>query len=506
MNPTSTRRRSSPGRSRAVIDLGSNTGRIVVFRSAGHASLEIVWDSKVPLRLIRELDARGRLKPKGIDRTLRALRDFRAVAEGTGASRVLAVATSAAREVADGPSLIRCIRRETGVRVRILDAEAEARLAFLGAVYGLPVRHGLLVDLGGGSLQIVRFRDRRLLRSWSLPLGALRLSDQFIASRRPSAGMMRKLRAHLNGRLKKERIPALAADECLIGTGGTIRNLAKIESRHPGFPILRLHGHVLTRGRLGQVASLLTARRPAALVSLPGLSKDRAESITAGCVTVETVMDLLGARELLVSGQGLREGLLLDEMGRKLPGVGTVRRTSMADLSSRFASWNAVRAERRADLAERFFRRLEGKKARDMRELLGFAAQVLDIGRSIDYYQRHQHAAMILRSTNLLGFSHREIALLSAVVEFAGDPGASLKRYRPLLSDTDHRSVLRAGVVMALADEIEHRLPSGDPVRVRISLRSDSVVLRSPALEAWDPRRLAERFRGAFGRDLRIGA
>src|SRR5207302_9664325 len=122
----------------------------------------------------------GELSPETMDRTLRILHGFLAVAETSGAERTVAVATAAVREAANGDELIQRTRRELGIPVDIADGDEEARFGFLGAVHGLPVQDGIVLDVGGGSLQLIHFRERRLERSWSLPLGALRLSDRFL--------------------------------------------------------------------------------------------------------------------------------------------------------------------------------------------------------------------------------------------------------------------------------------------------------------------------------------
>ena len=212
-----------------------------------------------------------------------ALRDFRAIALGAGATSILAVATSAVREAANGTTLVERARRELGMRVVIIDGEREATFAFLGAVHGLPVDHGLLFDLGGGSLEVSQFRDRKLVGTWTLPLGALRLSDRFLGdSDRPSPRAVRRLRDHVTKTLRKAGIPRLGRDEQLIGTGGTVRNLAKMEARTRRDPLPHVHGFVLeisdVRSLVQRTASLGKSARGA----IPGLNRDRADSIAGG--------------------------------------------------------------------------------------------------------------------------------------------------------------------------------------------------------------------------------
>ena len=486
----------------AVVDIGSNSVRIVVFDIDRRGVLEILADERSSLRLIREMDAGHRLKSSAIERTIGVLKDFRQLAKGAGAFPVIAVATAAVREATNAPLFIRRVRREVGLTVQVLDGAWESRYAFLGAIYGLPVRHGTLIDIGGGSLQITRFRDRKLKRSWSLPLGALRMSDRFLSSDLPTGGQIRRLRKHILERFNRLNLPAMREGEILIGTGGTVRNLAKIDSRAQNYPIQRLHGYQLYRSRLSGWEAFLTSRRLSRRTSLPGLNRDRADSIVGGCIVAESIMHLLGAKEMLVAGQGLREGLVLETLGLETPAIDAVRAKSIVDLSSRFSCCWTERAERRKEIVLLLCRKLMPETPVEVRELAGHAAALLDIGRSIDFYRRYRHTAMILRATDLLGFDHRQVLMLSAIVEHADDDGIDFGRYHPLLHRDDRPIVQKAGITVALADSIEHRAPPERPTDLTCEARRDRVILRSSAIEHWDPRDLGGRFLKAFSRDL----
>ena len=172
------------GKPLAVIDVGSNSGRVVVLRLHG-AHIEILADARAPLRLAAELKD-GKLRSAAIERTVAAMRDFRAIAEAAGVTRIAAVATSAVREASNRDDLIQAIASEVGIDVDIIDGEEEARFSFLGAVYGLAIENGCLVDIGGGSVEVSRFKDRELQESWTLPLGALRLSKRFLQTDPPT--------------------------------------------------------------------------------------------------------------------------------------------------------------------------------------------------------------------------------------------------------------------------------------------------------------------------------
>ena len=485
----------------AVIDIGSNSGRVVVYQvdRAGH--LRILASARAPLRLVRDAGTDHVLGEPAIERTLNALEDFLAVASGSGARRTLAVATSAVRDAVDGPRLISRARRELRLTLETIDGEEEARFGLLGAVYGLPVRHGWVFDLGGGSLQISRFRNRRRVRSASLRLGALRLSERFLVNDPPRPGEVRRLKEHVHGKLRKLGLGALEPDEDLVGTGGTVRNLAKIDRRGLAYPIERLHGYTLSRARVHESATFLTEQHLERREAVPGLSDERADSIVGGAVAIEALVEALDASQILVSGQGVREGVAYSLVSPRLPSIKAVREASIDALTSRFAGWDSRRARRRARLAANLARRLLHDDP-EVAAVLAHAATVLDVGRSIEFFDRHHHVADIVVATEMNGFSHREIALLAAILRSAGTGSEDLEEYRPLVKQRDHRAVSQAGVLLSLADEIDERIAPARDARMTLRVESSRVVARVQGLIAWRERGTVKRFKRAFGKTL----
>jgi exopolyphosphatase/guanosine-5'-triphosphate,3'-diphosphate pyrophosphatase len=487
-----------------VIDIGSNSARVVVYRRDAAGRLRMLAGSRAALRLVRDVDRGRRLSDESIERALRALADFRALAEGAGATRIQAVATAAMRDAVNGPQFIERARRELGLLLEVIDGEAEARYGFLGAIQGLPVDDGQLFDLGGGSMQVIRFRERRLVRSWSLPLGSLRLSSAFLARDPPTRGERERLRRHVAKSLRDAALPALRRDEALVGTGGTVRNLAKIDARARGYPIRRVHGYLIERRQLREIAARLARTRASRREAIPGLSGERSDSIVGGALAIETLAEALGARGILISGQGVREGVAASHFEAGLRSAREVRAASVASLALRFDGWRAAAADRRQQLAQALLAALDPGASAELEEALVHSARLLDIGRSVDFFDRHRHAAEMVLAAEMDGFSHREIALLAAVLLASRERDAELKPYAPLLAKPDRGAVERAAVVLALSDDIEERCRPGAPVSLRCSVGKREARVSVPSLLAWRPRGLAERFERAFGRRLDV--
>ena len=287
----------------AVIDVGSNSVRLLIARLQPGGYLEILDGARATLRLARVVDASGCLPPEALEQTVAAIADFMTLAERAGVGSVRAVGTAALRDASNAGALAAALRERWGVELEVLGGEEEVRFAALGAVFGLPIEDGLLLDLGGGRLLLARIEGRATTEAWSFPLGTLRLTDRFLASDPPSPEELTALRHHLRAELASAGVPRLAASEALVGTGGTVRNLANVSRRGRRYPIARLHGYALSRRRLSRLTDRLGRLPAAERGEVGGLNPDRAEIIVAGALAVTTVVAHTRAREVLVPGR-----------------------------------------------------------------------------------------------------------------------------------------------------------------------------------------------------------
>lgn len=485
----------------AVIDIGSNSGRVMVFERDASSHLRLLAGSRVSLRLVHDVDTRRQLTEMTMSRTLEALRDFQAIAASVGAARLVAVATAAMRDAANGALFTERVRRELGIDIDIIGGLKEARYGFTGAVRGIAASNGLLFDLGGGSVQVTHFARRRMKSAVSLPLGALRVSERFLESDPPTKKQVRRLRDLVAKQLAKARIGRLAPGDMLVGTGGTVRNLAKIDRETRDYPIRSLHGYQLSFDRLSDVVERLASTRKKHRDDISGLSAERADSIVGGAIVIHALAEFVRAKTILVSGEGVREGVALGLLGLTIGSPEAVRAASLESLVSRFDGWRPAAAARRRDVAAALLRALEPRAASNVVTAIDRAAHVLDIGRTLDVLDRHAHVADILLTTELTGFSHQELALLSAIVMRAGDRHADVMSLAPLRGVVDDAVVDRAAIILTLADEIVARCPQDQ--RITIACQIDRhVILTVRALPSWLAKDVDSRFERAFGRTL----
>jgi exopolyphosphatase/guanosine-5'-triphosphate,3'-diphosphate pyrophosphatase len=298
----------------AVIDLGSNSFRMVVFRMHGEG-----WERELELssavRIGEGLLASGRLGEAGIARALQTLERFAATCEraGLGSHDIDAVATSAIRDADNGADLLARVRERTGLDVRVLSREQEARYGYLAAVHSTTLRDGCVLDLGGGSLQLVRVAGRIARESGSWRLGAVRMTERFLAADGPAKhSQCKALQEHVARKLERGAPWLLDGERRLVGLGGTVRNLANAAERAAGLPAEEVQGFLLTDAALAELIERLAALPAAERSGVPGIKPARADIVLAGALTIQQVMRQGGFKELEVTGAGLREGILLE--------------------------------------------------------------------------------------------------------------------------------------------------------------------------------------------------
>ncbi len=313
-------------RDAAVIDIGSNSVRLVVYRLEGRA-IWTVFNEKVLAGLGRDLGDGGRLNPEGVAQTLAALKRFRAVLEAVKPAETFIAATAAVREAKDGAAFVKRILAETGFSTRVLSGEEEARYAALGVLAGAPDATGVVGDLGGASLELVRLETTGAGLGVTLPLGPFSLGG-------PDGFDLEKVR-----RLCAQRLAPVAQafkTDVFHAVGGAWRNLALLHMRLTGYPLHVVHQYSIGRAEALEAARLVAHQSKSSLDRIEGMSKKRSETLPYAAVVLEQLIESLDFKRIEISAYGVREGLLFEAMP---PGV---RR--LDPLIEGCASWGLDRA------------------------------------------------------------------------------------------------------------------------------------------------------------------
>ncbi|MEO9253899.1 MAG: Ppx/GppA phosphatase family protein [Tepidiformaceae bacterium] len=476
---------------------------MLVARELSSSAFEVVDEERFDARL-GEGQAGGDITPEGMERGLRALRIITEIARSHSPDVIRAVGTEALRRAPNATAFIQAAQSENGVQVRVLTAEEEAHAGFLGVINSTRMQEGHLLDIGGGSVELMRVEGRALMRTQSIPLGAIYATERYFRNDPPSSRDQRSLRKAV-----RQQIDATQADPVLFGTGGAVRNLARLARVRRRYPLRRLHGFVLERRELQRIVSLITKAPQEQRRNMPGLSANRADILPAAAIVIDEVMELTGAATLTVAGQGLREGLVWQELRPDGAVITNVRSASVAGLG-KANGIDELSAEPVVSAAAQLFettKKLHGLEPSDL-ELLLSAARLAGVGMHIDYYNRDRHAEYLVHSGDLRGFDHREIILLAALVRWADSGTPDLSLYKSIVRSDDTRRTAVLTALLGVARAIHRRSPS--PV-MKIGVRTTGSAVKlsltgSDRLdaEAYELERQQKRFESVFKTSLVI--
>ena len=406
----------------AAIDLGTNSVHMVVANVTPDGRIEVIDRVKEMVRLGERTFTTGKLSPETMELASRALTNFGRLARVRRVERLRVVATSAVREARNGERFVQRLRRETGLPVQIISGADEARLIFRAARHALGLEGGphLLVDVGGGSVELSLAQDGRPLWMRSLPLGVARLTQQFLAKDPPSAGEVRALEHHLHRELDDllTRVRRAGAVEA-IGTSGTVHTLVAMALAARGEDAPRLHGASATSEQIARLRQRVLALDAEERAEMPGMDAKRADLMPAAVVLLDTILSRAGGLDLVACSWALREGVLLD-LARVPSAQGPAsiagRRRSVQALATRYAGTNA-HGRQVASLALQLFDALAPDLGLppNARELLEHAAVLHDIGHAIEHDRHQRHTYYLIRGSELLGFSPVEIEVIAQV-------------------------------------------------------------------------------------------
>lgn len=482
----------------AAIDIGSNSIRQIVADVSPTGSIRIIDEMKAAPRLGAGLSRTGRLSAGSMRHALEAVQRMTTLARQLGAVRIHVVATSAVREAENRRDFLDLVREETGLKVRLLTGEDEARLSFRSALahFDLGVRRAVVMDIGGGSLELAMSADGLVERLESFPFGALRLTEEFLGDR-PKPKQLRKLRATVREGIRHVLPVRDWRGALLIGSGGTFTNLGAMHLAARGMPFDgRVHGTQVQREEIEHTLDMLLASSRTERAAIPGLNPARADIILAGLAVAAEVMARIEARDVTVSGYGIREGLLL-ESARVSPAPadpGEARERSIR-LFAEQCHYEQPHAEQVQKVAMQLFdaigRRI-GCEPAD-REILSDAALLHDVGYHIGHAKHHKHSFHLISHAELLGVSPEQKVLIAHVGRYhrGAEPRRRHREYAQLDQKT-RRQIRRLAAILRLADGLDRgHAGAVKHVKVRWLARAVRVMLfphskaTSLRLEVW---------------------
>ncbi|MBX3363683.1 MAG: CHAD domain-containing protein [Phycisphaeraceae bacterium] len=511
----------------AAIDVGSNSIRLLVAEALPDGRLRIIDDEKETTRLAAGLSSGVALAQQAMDQSVEVITRMAGIARGYGAHNIRAIATSAVRDAENGTLFADRIRQATGIDLEVISAEEEARLAFRSAseAFDLSEAPAAVVDIGGGSVQIILTARNAIEQLYPLRLGAVRMTERFGGPKSASRKRRAELRKFVRATLKDQVGPLPLRPRLMIGTGGTFSTLAllarhmespgRIDDRAP----LRVQGLRISRETVLRLIDRLADLPLAARARAPGMPPDRADIIVPGLIVAERIMKHLDVHEVVVHQGGIRAGLLRMMADQALGRDAAPRSRgpgSVMDAVRRFAhslAYERDHSEHVTMLALSIFDQLASHGHRtdwmtdEARLLLEAAAVLHDIGYAIGYARHHKHSEQIIAHSDLPGLTSRQIELIALIARFhrRAEPRRSHPALAPL-TPPDRRLVRRLAAILRVADGLD-RAHSRTIESVRLTFTQTAVVFNlsargDPTTDIWGAHRKGLFFETAFKRSI----
>ena len=503
----------------AAIDIGTNSLHMIVVRVRADLSFEVIDREKEMVRLgAGGLDGRA-LTPEATHAALQVMSKFRRLADSHGVDEIIAVATSATREAENGSEFLKTIVERTGIRPRVISGTEEARLIHQAASYGVGLAGevGVVIDIGGGSVEITRGAGLTMETGRSFKLGVIRLTEHFVKSDPLSPRDQRKLTRFVESEAGKflGQIVRQGFDR-VIGTSGTIQSLGAVALAERGESAGTLRNRRITAKQIRRARKQLIARDLEERLKVPGLEPRRADLAVAGSILLDTLVRRLGAADITLCDLSLREGIVLDYIARHRKEIAQVdrypdvRRRSVFELAERCNFW-PEHAQQVAKLATMLFdqtRMVHGLTDHE-REWLEYAAVLHDIGVHISYERHHKHSYYLIKNGDLRGFDPEEVEIIALVARYhrQAPPKRSHDNYGDFKRKR-RRTIRSLAAMLRLAESLD-RSHSQPVSSLELHDRDDDGLLQLRAagdaeLELWAATRHAAEFERLIGKPLRV--
>lgn len=501
----------------AAIDIGSNSIRQIVADVSADGAITVVDEMKAQPRLGTEVDATGVLGDQAIERAVDAIARMATLAKQLGAERVEAVATSAVRDASNAARFLARVRQETGVQVRVLDGVDEARLSFRSALahFDLGAGRWVVMDIGGGSLELALSADGVVDDLCSLPFGALRLTERYLADG-VTVKAVRRMRRDVRDALKDVLPVREWRGANVIGSGGTFTNLAGMTlARQRMLAARTVHATEIARTDVEHLLDALSSMTAEERRQMPGLNPARADIIVAGVAVAAEVLARVGARELHVSRYGIREGLLLETARVRAVAAdpGAARERSVRELADK-CHFEVPHCTHVQKLALRLYDsvgvRLGGLPSD--RLLLADAALLHDVGYHISYDRHHKHSYHLILHAELLGVTPSDQVVMANVARYhrGAEPKRKHRNFGELAPELRDQ-VQRLAALLRVADGFDRgHIGAVRDLKVRWLERAVRITpvpdprARSMRLEAWGAHRKSQLLAELCGRPVEI--
>ena len=497
-----------------IIDLGSNTARLVIVDMFTENHYMVVDELKESVRLGQDMDRDGFLKPQRIAETIKTLKMFKKLCDASNVDRIIAVGTAAVRRAKNQRSFLDEIQVSCNISIRVLSEEEEALLVYRGVINSMDIPKGLILEIGGGSTKIIYYNRRNVLGHATLPFGAVTLTDLFANDASPEEAAVH-VEEFFTEQLKKlPWLQDIDPETQMIGVGGSFRNLFKISKLVRKYPLDMAHNYKLATEDFTGIYNMLKVLDVDKRKKIKGLSPARADIMPAAMAIVKSFVSYMNIESFTIGGSGLREGLMVNQA---LPitvekPISDVLGYSL-DRLVKYYNCDPKHIEHVMQLSVQLFKQLRvlHKFSRQYLKVLKIAASLHDCGKAVKFYNHAKHSWYIILNSSIYGATHREIVLAAFVAgchNHEDIPMIEWQKYKDIVLEEDLEAVKKLGVLLRIAESLD-RTHCGMVTGLNCDVLGDSVIMKTivagdAALEIRDAESAHTEFKKAFKKNLEI--
>ena len=498
-----------------IIDLGSNTARLVIVKMLGDGHFMVVDQIKESVRLGKDMERDGFLKPQRIQETIKTLKMFRKLCDAYEIERIIAVATAAVRRAKNQRSFLDEIVANTGIKLKVLSAEEEATYVYRGVTNTMDIAKGLILEIGGGSTKVIYYNRRNLLNYETLPFGAVTLTDLFGNDGLTQEEQTSKIEEFICEQLSRiEWLKDIDPETQLIGCGGSFRNLCKIVKMKNKCPLPLLHNYNIKTSDFDAVYEMIKGFDLDKKKRIKGISSSRVDLLPSAFAVIKAFTNYLHFDNMNISACGLREGIMFNyavPLTVEKP-ISDVLTYSLQTLV-KYHNCNEKHSEQVVNLSVQLFKQLRvlHKFPRQWLKILKVAAYLQNTGATIKYYDYQKHSSYIILNSSLYGISQRDIVLAALVVANYKNDDFSLQNlitYKEFISEEDVEIIRKLGVILRIAVSLDRSMSSCVKT-INCDVLGDSVIMKTEvdsdaSLEIKDALSSQQDFRRVFKKNLEI--
>lgn len=497
-----------------LIDLGSNTARLVIYEILDSHYFIVSEERREPVRL-GETEADGSLKQTRIMQAIATLKMFKEICTIKHVDRILAIATAAVRRAVNQKTFLSDVYNATGIRVTVVSEEEEAHYVYQGVVNSMDVPRGLIMEIGGGSTKFVYYNRRTILHTKIFEFGAVTLYNMFVAEGKTPEQISDEMVSYVKEQLEQvEWFKEVDPDTQLIGVGGSCRNLARIVRKVKKYPLDMVHNYQMDAEDFNYVYNMIRTLDLDKKRRIKGLSSARADVFPSALAVIKAFVDYMGFTKITTSGAGLREGVMFNYIVPQ-----TLEKPISDTLGhslqtfARHMGVNVSHAEQVFNLCVQLFKQLRvlHKFPRSYVKVLRVCAMLHDVGKTFKFYNHAKHTSYMILNSNLWGISHKDIVFAAMVTDVYNKEEFNTSdwaKYNCLLTAEDVEAVRKLAVIVRLAVALDFGMRSVVS-EITCDVLGDSVIMKTEldgnaTLELNAANYIALDFKKIFKKNLEI--